>query len=234
MLSVYSVLRIGVAILVHCTSDGAVRLVRVARTYYTETGGSDFLHGPILATSVDRSQKSICEADGRIVTGLSFVEPRDMKVSLDNRFLVLNTKLRTAQPVVVILRPGVVQLWADESEGSAWSGLHAFSLHRQGILSHSSTFYSPSGLVYSPEHDTLVISLTDGSFHVIYGISSSPTAELQQDLTKQPRFSSSDLSSISRRVFVQVEGGAITQAEMNRISGMVSFAGFPIVSWAHE
>jgi len=183
---------------------------------------------------VDRSQKSICEADGRIVTGLSFVEPRDMKVSLDNRFLVLNTKLRTAQPVVVILRPGVVQLWADESEGSAWSGLHAFSLHRQGILSHSSTFYSPSGLVYSPEHDTLVISLTDGSFHVIYGISSSPTAELQQDLTKQPRFSSSDLSSISRRVFVQVEGGAITQAEMNRISGMVSFAGFPIVSWAHE
>jgi general transcription factor 3C polypeptide 4 len=183
---------------------------------------------------VNHSHTSICEADDRLVTGLSFVEPRDMKVSPDNGFLVPHTELKTAQPVVVILRPGVVQLWTEESEGSAWSGLHSFSFHRQGISSGSSMFYAPSGLVYSPEHDTLVISLTDGSFHVIYDISSSPTVELRQDSTKLPRFSSSDLSSTSRRVFIQVEGGAITHAEMNRINGMVSFAGFPIVSWAHE
>jgi hypothetical protein len=95
-------------------------------------------------------------------------------------------------------------------------------------------FSSPSGVVYSPKHDTLVISLTDGSFHVIHNISSSPTTELPLDLEKQPSFSSSDLSSISRRVFVQVEGGAIPHAELNRINGMVSFGGFPLVTWAHE
>jgi general transcription factor 3C protein 4 len=95
-------------------------------------------------------------------------------------------------------------------------------------------FYCPSGVVFSPEHDTLVISLTDGSFHVIYDISSNPTAESQLDSTKARSFSSSVLSSISRRVFIQVEGGAIPHAEMNRINGMVSFGGFPIVSWAHE
>jgi general transcription factor 3C protein 4 len=94
--------------------------------------------------------------------------------------------------------------------------------------------YPPSGLVYSPGHDALVMSLIDGSFHVIYDISSAPTSKPSVDSTTQPSFSSSDLSSISREVFIQVEGGAISHAEMNRINGMVSFAGFPIVSWAHE
>lgn len=205
-----------VAILVYGTSDGTVGLVRVTRTYHIEAGDSEFGHGPVMATTVIRSRGLICEADDSIVTGLSFIEPCHMK------------------SVVVILRPGVVQLWTEECEGIAWSGLRSLSLQRQGISSGSSMFYPPSGLVYSLAHDTLVISLTDGSFHTIYDISSSPTSESLLGLTKQPSFSSSDLSSISRNVFVQVEGGAIPRAEMNRINGMVAFGGFPIVSWAHE
>ena len=51
---------------------------------------------------------------------------------------------------------------------------------------------------------------------------------------KKHRFSSSDLSSVSRRVFIQVEGGVIPHADMNRIYGMASFGGFPVISWAHE
>jgi hypothetical protein len=94
--------------------------------------------------------------------------------------------------------------------------------------------YPPSGLVYSPEHDTLVISLIDGSFHVIHDIASAPTTKLPAGSTKQPSLSSSDLSLISRGVFMQVEGSAISNAEMNRINGMVPFGGFPILSWAHE
>jgi len=206
----------------------------VTRTYHIEGGGSGFGHGPVLVTTAIRSQGLICEADDSTVTGLSFIEPHHMKVSFDNTLLGSDTKLRTTQPVVVILRPGVVQLWVEECEGSAWSGLRSLSLQRQGISSGSSMFYSPSGLVYSPVHDTLVVSLTDGSFHVIYGISSSPTSELPLGLTKQPSFSSSDLSLISRKVFIQVEGSAIPHVEMNRINGMVAFGGFPIVSWAHE
>ena len=145
-----------------------------------------------------------------------------------------NTKLRSTQPVAVVLRPGVVQLWAEECDGSPWSGLHSFSLSRYGISSGSSMLHPPSGLVYSPKHDALVISLIDGSFHVVYDISSAPTTKRLVDLTNRPSFSSSDLSSISRGVFIQVEGGAISHAEMNRINGMASFGGFPIVCWAHE
>ncbi len=148
--------------------------------------------------------------------------------------LVLNTKLRSSQPVVVILRPGVVQLWAETCDRGSWSGLRSFSLSRSGISSGSSMLYPPSGLVYSPEHDLLVMSLIDGSFHVIYDISSAPTTKPPVGLTKQPGFSSSDLSSISRRIFIQVEGGLMSPGEINRVNGLVSFGGFPIVTWAHE
>ena len=95
-------------------------------------------------------------------------------------------------------------------------------------------FYPPSGLIYSPERDAVVLSLFDGSFHIIYSISSSPTVTPPTEATEQDRLTSINLSSMSRKVFMQVEGGALPHVEMNRISGMVSFAGFPIVCWAHE
>jgi general transcription factor 3C polypeptide 4 len=88
--------------------------------------------------------------------------------------------------------------------------------------------------VYSSDHDALILSLIDGSFHVIYDISSGPSATPRLDSNKKPSLSSSDLSSLSRKVFIQVEGSAISHAEMNRIYGMVSFGGFPMISWAHE
>lgn len=157
-----------------------------------------------------------------------------MEVSVNNSLFGLNAKLRLSQPIVVILRPGVVQLWVKECEGVSWSGLRSFSLSRSGISSSSSTLYPPSGLVYSSEDDALVMPLIDGSFHVVYDISFAPTTEPPVGLTKRPSFSSSDLSSISRKIFIQVEGGSMSHAEINRINGMVSFGGFPIVSWAHE
>ena len=95
-------------------------------------------------------------------------------------------------------------------------------------------FYPPSGLIYSPERDAVVLSLFDGSFHVIYSVSSSPTVTQPTEASEQDKFTSSNLSSKSRKVFVQVERGAAPPVEMNRISGMVSFAGFPIVCWMHE
>jgi len=204
------------AILAYSTSDGTLGLIRVTRAYGVEPRGSEFGPGLVLSTNVSHALWSNCEAEDRIVTGLSFIEPQNMK------------------PVVVVFRAGVVQLWADECEGTTWKGLRPFSLHRQDISSGSSILYPPSGLVYSPEDDSLVLSLTDGSFHVIYDISSAPTATPPVDPTKQPGLSSSDLSSMSRRVFIRAEGGAIHHTEMNRINGMVSFGGFPVVSWAHE
>ncbi|KAH9066910.1 hypothetical protein EDB87DRAFT_1672110 [Lactarius vividus] len=142
--------------------------------------------------------------------------------------------LKTTQPIVVLLRPGIVQLWNEQNDRGAWSGLRSFQLRRQATSSGSSMAYPPSGLIYSPERDAVVLSLFDGSFHIIYNVSSSPAVTPPIEATEQDKLTSSYLSSMSRKVFVQVEGGAVPHEEMNRISGMVSFAGFPIVCWAHE
>lgn len=200
------------ALLVYCTSGGAVGRVKVSRTWRTTAGAWK----SALATRVNHLDSPICEADDRVVMGLTFVEPRDMK------------------PIVVLLRPGIVQLWNEQNYRSAWSGLRSFQLRRQAISSGSSMFYPPSGLVYSPERDAAVLSLFDGSFHVIYNVSSSPTVTPPIEATEQDKLTSSNLSSMSRKVFVEVEGGAVPHVEMNRISGLVSFAGFPIVCWTHE
>ncbi|KAI0294320.1 transcription factor IIIC subunit delta N-term-domain-containing protein, partial [Multifurca ochricompacta] len=212
------------AALVYCTSDGTVGSIQVTRTISIETrAASRYGSDPVIATSLSHSKTLICEADDRMITALSFIEPRD----------------RDMNPVVVIFRPGVVHLWTEARDGgggSLWSGLRFFLLHRQGISRGSSMFYPPSGLVYSPEHDIIVLSLVDGSFHVIYDVSTSPTVKPPEGLTGPVNnyYTSSGLSSVSRRVFLRVDGGVVPHAEMNQISGMVSFAGFPIVSWAHE
>ncbi|KAI9440782.1 putative zinc-finger of transcription factor IIIC complex-domain-containing protein, partial [Lactarius indigo] len=200
------------ALLVYCTTSGAVGLIKVSRTWRTRAGPCT----SALATRTDHLELSICEADGRTIMGLTFIEPR-------------NTK-----PIVVLLRPGIVQLWTEQNDRGAWSGLRSFQLRRQAILNGSSMVYPPSGLIYLPERDAVVLSLFDGSFHVIYDVSFSPTVTPPTEATEQDKLTSSYLSSMSRKVFVHVEGGAVPHVEMNRISGMVSFAGFPIVCWAHE
>ncbi|KAI9451937.1 putative zinc-finger of transcription factor IIIC complex-domain-containing protein [Lactarius psammicola] len=200
------------ALLIYCTSGGAVGLVKVSRMWRTRAGTCK----PALATRANHLDSSICEADDRIVMGLTFIEPRNMK------------------PIVVLLRPGIVQLWNEQDDRGTWSGLRTFQLRRQAVSSGSSMFYPPSGLIYSPERDAVFLSLFDGSFHVIYNVSFSPTVTPPNGAAEQDNFTSSNLSSMSRKVFVQVEGGAVPHVEMNRISGMVSFAGFPIVCWTHE
>lgn len=200
------------ALLVYCTSSGAVGLVKVSRRWGTRAGACQ----PALTTRANHLDLSICETDDRKVMGLTFIEPQNMK------------------PIVVLLRPGIVQLWNEQNNRGAWSGLLSFQLDRQDTSSGFSMFYPPSGLIYSPERDAVVLSLFDGSFHVIYSVSSSPTVTLPTEATEQDRLAPGNLSSMARKVFVQVEGDALPHIEMNRISGMVSFAGFPIVCWTHE
>lgn len=49
-----------------------------------EARGSEFGPELELATRVSHPQWPVCKADDRIITGLSFVEPRNMEVSMNN------------------------------------------------------------------------------------------------------------------------------------------------------
>ncbi|KAI0272725.1 transcription factor IIIC subunit delta N-term-domain-containing protein [Gloeopeniophorella convolvens] len=204
------------AFLVYGASDGSVGLVKVTRAHRAGSNDASYPGTLIPTTDVALLKSSICDFEDRDITGLACIG------------------LPNTRPVVVILRPGVVQLWKETHTNNLWSGLRSFALRRQCILRGSSALYPTSGLLYAPKHDAIVLSLFDGSFHAIYGISTSPAVDALQDSQPSLGLSSSDLSSMSRTVFLQTEGGTVPHAEMNRISGMTSFGDFPTVAWTHE
>ncbi|EJD07659.1 uncharacterized protein FOMMEDRAFT_16290 [Fomitiporia mediterranea MF3/22] len=113
----------------------------------------------------------------------------------------------------------------------------------------SSSLYPVSGLgrVRALTSDTLIVTLFDGSFHVVQDACSSP----RLDSTIEPRdavhvgndtethvgnnsLTSTNLSCLARATFVEAEGSAVQQADIGRISGAVNFDGFGTILWIHE
>jgi general transcription factor 3C polypeptide 4 len=75
-----------------------------------------------------------------------------------------------------------------------------------------------------------VISLLDGSFHVIHSISAEPTWSPPPGSA----LSTENLSAVSRAVFLQVEHEEMQHSDVNRIGGMLSFDDSATVLWLHE
>jgi general transcription factor 3C protein 4 len=79
-----------------------------------------------------------------------------------------------------------------------------------------------------PHEDALIISLFDGSLHVVHNLSSEPSwAPGHGSLTSQ------DLSIATRTASVPAEFGGLHSNIVNRISGLVPY-GHATVLWAHE
>jgi hypothetical protein len=83
--------------------------------------------------------------------------------------------------------------------------------------------------------DVLVISLFDGSFHLVRGVSSSEPA---LDNDGGGSLSTAKLSKNARNLFLRAEQpqqtAPLTRLDANRISGMVSYDGAANVLWLHE
>lgn len=102
-------------------------------------------------------------------------------------------------------------------------------LRTQKVSASTSPFYPITGIEYVEGRDLLLLSLFDGTFHVIHHVSLEPT--MTPDETE---FTSEHMSSLARATFTRTEGGAVTKADMNRISGIVSYDGLSAVGWVHE
>ena len=126
-------------------------------------------------------------------------------------------------------KPGTVHLW---SNVGLWSGLRSFKLRTQKTSAGASSLHPVTGITYHDPHDFIVLSLFDGSFHVIYEVSSEPTLETPVS-GMGPDLSSWALSSSSRAVFLQSEKQA-TEDDMGRMSGMISYDEASTVAWVHE
>jgi general transcription factor 3C polypeptide 4 len=141
------------------------------------------------------------------------------------------------QRVLVICKPGKVQLTTLDPAASSWTGIYTLSLAAQDITSDSSAFYPISGIEYIPHEDTVVLSAFDGSFYVIRNLSTAPEVAHSQI---SGFLATEGLTLQARASFVRVEtqdaksSVAITREDVNRISGMTAYDGASTLTWIHE
>jgi hypothetical protein len=125
-------------------------------------------------------------------------------------------------------KSGIVSLWSPGSCNFGWSGIRSLPLDSQKISVGSSPLQPVSGLHYVPHEDALIISLFDGSIHLVHNLSSEPTLIPNGD-----NFTSHNLSMTTRAAFIRSEPGNINSSDVNRITGLVPY-GHATVLWAHE
>lgn len=124
--------------------------------------------------------------------------------------------------------------------------LAALRVQLQKTSVDSSPLYPVSGLsrIIDMESDVLLVTLLDGSFHVVQDIFSAPKfrtldamsdeAEATVSNYNRVHLTSASLSRLARSAFVNAEGGALRSMDVGRISSAVSFDNFGTVLWLHE
>ena len=110
-------------------------------------------------------------------------------------------------------------------------------LQTQKISRDSSALHPVSGVSYLSKFDALVVTLFDGSFHVVRNFSSAP--EIVPSVTAGPgecsgRLTSETLSRVSRTVFEHAEKGNVDKSMTNRIYASSSYDGDAVFLWAYE
>lgn len=137
---------------------------------------------------------------------------------------------------MVHCKPGVVHLWHAPplvaTTLAKWSGSRTIFLENQNTSVGSSAMYPVSGLGYIPVEDVLILSLFDGSFHSIRGLTIEPFYSTPQDAPRS--MNHHEMSKRARTVFSKSEKRAIAGADINRMNGMILYDGSSTVIWAHE
>ena len=103
-------------------------------------------------------------------------------------------------------------------------------LQNQKTSRNSSELHPCCGIEYNNENDSVVVTIADGSLHVI------------GDLAVQPKYlnsaesglSSHGLSTLARNLFVKSEGRGVTDTVTGKISGMTSICNGSILLWVFE
>ena len=121
-------------------------------------------------------------------------------------------------------------LWSAPSVQSVWSGSRALLLSTQKRSVGSSALSSLSGISYLPHRDICILSLSDGSFHVIHALSTSPSL----DPPPSEGISSETLSAASRALFARAEPEKVTLKDVDRVNGMAAYDGGANFAWTYE
>ncbi|KAF7421080.1 hypothetical protein PC9H_011600 [Pleurotus ostreatus] len=136
------------------------------------------------------------------------------------------------QPILVFGSPGVLHLWSplNRSDSSDWVGLRSLKLTTQRMSVGSSALYPPSGIQYLGRWDILLISLFDGSAHIVHNITGGPSWDPPaEDCTS---LATGHTSKLVRSIFEAYEPNS-TFEDVGRICGMCCYDSSAAV-WVHE
>ncbi|KAI0794108.1 transcription factor IIIC subunit delta N-term-domain-containing protein [Fomes fomentarius] len=200
------------AMLSCATSDGSIVLLAVRQTLSSMPPFTHLAPNHDVSFTVQAHDESACDADGRNITGMRWAN------------------VRGRSPILMFHKPGILHLWSLPSVSSAWSGSRAFALRTQKRSVASSVLSPASGFCYVRCRDMAVISLSDGSFHVIHKLSTHPSTEPPPAEAIQSEI----LSASSRSVFVRAEPEKVSFKDVDRINGMVTYDGCSMFMWTYE
>ncbi|KAI0642097.1 putative zinc-finger of transcription factor IIIC complex-domain-containing protein [Trametes meyenii] len=200
------------AMLACAAVNGSVTILNVRQTLSVRTSDSRLSSDHELALSILPHGEFACEADGRAVTGMKW------------------TPVHGRTPILIIHKIGTVSLWSAPSSQSRWSGRKEFALRTQKRCAGSSALFPASGICYVPNRDLAIVSLSDGSFHVVHKLSVEPTL----DSPTSEAASSGVLSAASRSVFLHSEAERMTAQDVDWINGMTAYDGYSTFMWTYE
>ena len=97
-----------------------------------------------------------------------------------------------------------------------------------------------TGISYLQNRDVLLITLFDGSFHVICDLFLDPrwasTSDIQNSTVAVDYgpLTSENLSKMSRSIFVKAEKGTVDRRDMVKINGVAPYDNASCFSWVYE
>ena len=241
-------------------ANGAVVLIHVCQRL--EAASTSF--SPTFTVQAEYSVLDLSPSgpDGSGITALAWIERLELphEKVIDPIFLSLSAAYSSItpagspsiKPTLFYAKPGVFHFYRisvslTEAITSVPNGeiLGAVEVQRQGTSVDSSPFYPVSGYgrVADMESDILIVTLFDGSIHVVRDACTSPNL----DSVGQPQnigppdseantdgINSTQLSHLVRRAIVQAEGSPLRYVDVGRISGAVDFDGLGTILWLHE
>ncbi|GBE86530.1 hypothetical protein SCP_0904090 [Sparassis crispa] len=193
--------------------DGSVSVVEVIQTLDSTSSDARFITEYYLKEIINVKDGAICHSDGRNVTGMKWIDATGRN------------------PILVYCKPGMLHLWSGLSLAGGWSGPRAINLRTQKVSVGASALCPASGISYITHSDTLVVSLSDGSFHVIHQFSTAPSLN---SVSYGDSLTSERLTAAARNAFVKVEPEPPLFWDVNRINGMASYDDSATYVWIHE
>jgi general transcription factor 3C protein 4 len=86
-----------------------------------------------------------------------------------------------------------------------------------------------SGLVFVPQKDIIIISLFDGTLHVVHDVSTDPSWS-----SEDSSMTGAHISVVASSVFSEVDRAAIQRSALIRITGLAPYDDNGILMWVHE